>query len=129
MPGRTKTHKFSAAKESEFRVRALDVLNSSDNAMTIEQIQNNDMVLRALSSQKMSRVLGYLVEMGFVRKAKSKTLGRMVYKTVSKMREQGYEEPAAGGYSRPYNGLEWDFEDSLAALVNKTEDEEDEGEE
>lgn len=120
MPGRSKVHKFSAAKEGEFRMRALDVLSNSENAMTIEEIQKEDMILRGLSSQKLSRVLGYLVEMGFVRKAKSKTLGRMVYKSISVMAEQGYEITPT---EKPYDGTDWELEEEINRMFSNDEEE------
>ncbi len=92
MPGKTTTRKYSAAQEGTFRMEVLYVLNNSEDAMTIEQIKNEStIILGGLTSQKMARILGHLIEMGVVRKAKSKQKGRMVYKTVSKMIEQGYE--------------------------------------
>lgn len=94
MPGRTAARKYSAAQEGAFRMEILDVLNNTEDALTIEQIKNESpVILGGLTSQKMARVLSHLIEMGLVRKAKSKQQGRMVYKTVSKMIEQGY-----GGY-------------------------------
>lgn len=90
MPGRTKTKKLSATQESELHFRVLDILNNSEDALTIDEIKSRDMVLSPMTSQKITRVLGYLTEMGFVRKGKSKRQNRMVYKAVSKMEEQGY---------------------------------------
>jgi Fe2+ or Zn2+ uptake regulation protein len=89
MPGVTR--RISTTQENELRLRVLDILNDADDAMTIADIQSRDMVLQPMTSQKLTHVLAYLVEMGFVRKAKSKHLNRMVYKAVSKMEEQGYE--------------------------------------
>lgn len=125
MPGRVK--KTSPAKEGEYRMRTLDVLNSVEEALTTDQIKNRDFILSSLTTQKMSRILGYLIEMGFVRKSKSKSSGRMMYKAVSKMEEQGYdiEEPAAAGTKREYHGIEWDLEDHIAeTLVDEDEDHE-----
>lgn len=125
MPGRVKSKRFSATQESEFRMRVLDVLANSDEALTTDGIKNRDIVLSPLTGQKLSRILAYLIEMGFVRKAKSKSTGRMMYKAVSKMKEQGYEtgENDVPVSCREYNGLEWDFEDNIYALVNKDEEE------
>lgn len=89
MPGRTRT-KLSVEKEGELRMRTLDVLANSQEAITIDEIKSRDFVLSPISTQKMSRVLAHLIEMGLVRKAKSKSLGRMVYKSVAVMIEQGY---------------------------------------
>ena len=41
--------------------------------------------------QKMARILGHLIEMGNVVKAKSKSKNRMVYKSLAVMRDQGYD--------------------------------------
>lgn len=120
MPGRTKVRKFSAAQEGEFRMRVLDILSNSDNALSIEEIQRKDMILQGLSGQKMSRVLNYLVEMGFVRKAKSKTLGRMVYKSISVMAEQGYDVTPQ---HKEYNGMDWELEEEINRMFASEEDE------
>lgn len=92
MPGRTRTTtKYSTVQEGEFRFRVLDVLNNSEEALTIDEIKSQDMILQPLTTQKLSRVLGNLIEMGLVRKAKSRRMNRMVYKAVAKMVEQGYD--------------------------------------
>lgn len=59
--------------------------------MTIDEIKSQDMILQPLTSQKMARLIGNLIEMGLVRKGKSKSLGRMVYKAVAVMISQGYD--------------------------------------
>lgn len=94
MPGYRPIKKYSEAQEGEFRMRALGVLATAQEAMNIDAIKARDMVLSPLSSQKMSRVLGRLVEMGCVQKSKSKSTGRMMYKATSVMEEQGYEVAA-----------------------------------
>lgn len=86
-----KTSKYTAQQNSEFTMRCIDVLENSPNAMSIAQIQASDMVLHDITTQKLSRILGQMVEMGFIKKAKDKASGHMVYKSVSVMREQGYE--------------------------------------
>lgn len=92
MPGRTRTAtKYSTVQEGEFRFRVLDVLNNSEEALTIDEIKSQDMILQPLTTQKLSRVLSHLIEMGLVRKAKSRHMNRMVYKAVAKMVEQGYD--------------------------------------
>ncbi len=84
--------KYTAEQESEFRFRILDILNEQEEAIDINEIKSQaPMLLGHLSYQKMSRILNYLIEMGLVRKAKYKATNRMVYKSVSKMTEQGYE--------------------------------------
>ncbi len=84
--------KYTAEQESEFRFRILDILNEQEEAIDINEIKSQaPMLLGPLSYQKMSRILNYLIEMGLVRKAKHRATNRMVYKSVSKMVEQGYE--------------------------------------
>lgn len=91
MPGRSTGRKMSVEKEGELRMRTLSILADSDEALTIDEIKSRDFILAPITTQKMARVIGHLIEMGLVRKAKSKSLGRMVYKSVSKMVEQGYD--------------------------------------
>lgn len=118
MPGRARTRKFSAAKESEFRMRILGVLATSEEAMTIDEIKRCDFTLQGLSTQKMARILGYLIEMGFVRKAKSKSLGRMVYKAVSVMAEQGYDVENPYG---KYTSTNWELEEEMTLSYDEEE--------
>lgn len=91
MPGRSTGRKMSVEKEGELRMRTLSILADSDVALTIDEIKSRDFILAPITTQKMARVIGHLIEMGLVRKVKSKSLGRMVYKAVSKMVEQGYD--------------------------------------
>lgn len=72
-------------------MRILSILNESEEAMTIDQIKSQDMILQPLTSQKMARLISNLIEMGLVRKDRSKSLGRMVYKAVAVMVRQGYD--------------------------------------
>ena len=72
-------------------MRILSILNESEEAMTIDEIKSQDMILQPLTSQKMARLISNLIEMGFARKGKSKSLGRMVYKAVAVMIRQGYD--------------------------------------
>lgn len=91
MPGRVTTRELSTEKEGELRMRTLGVLADSPEALTIDEIKSRDFVLQPYTTQKMSRVLAHLIEMGLVRKGRSKSLGRMVYKSVAVMVEQGYD--------------------------------------
>lgn len=91
MPGRVRVHRLSPEKEGEYKMRILSILNESEEAMTIDEIKGQDMILQPLTSQKMARLIGNLIEMGLVRKSKSKSLGRMVYKAVAVMISQGYD--------------------------------------
>lgn len=96
MPGRTRVRKMSAVQEGELKLRTLDILANSDEGLNIDQIKSRDFVLNPITTQKMSRVLGNLIEMGLVRKGRSKAQGRMIYKAVCKMQEQGYEVEEGG---------------------------------
>ena len=72
-------------------VRCIDVLENSPEAMSIAEIQMSDIALRNVTSQKLSRVLSHLIEMGMAQKAKDKSSGHMVYKSTAVMKDQGYE--------------------------------------
>lgn len=116
MPGRTR--KYSARTDGELKIRVLAVLDSADDSImpTIDWIRQQDMILTPYSTQKLSRILGSLVDIGLVRKGKSKSLGRMIYRLTSKMREAGYDiedETGFGAPTRAWNGLEWDIEDEM----------------
>ncbi len=123
MPGCAR-RKYTAEQEGMFKIRVLDILNNSENSLTIDEIKMQDPInLSGVTSQKLSRVLGSLIDMGLAKKGKSKSTNRMVYKAVSKMLEQGYEvegQPMVS--SRAYNGFEWDFEDELRERVSENED-------
>lgn len=98
MPGVIRKRRMSSEKECELKFRILDILESSENSMTLDEIKQCDLiVLGQYTNQKLSRLLSSLIESGLVRKGKSKSTGRMMYKTVSKMIEQGYEINEDGG--------------------------------
>lgn len=88
MPGRTS--RYSTSVNNDLEIRVLAIVNASEDAVSIQQIQREDITLANYTSQKLARVLGKLIEMGFVRKGKSKSTGRMMYKSVSVMLRQGY---------------------------------------
>ena len=89
--GYQRTRTMSVEREQELKCKIMAILDRSTEALTIEQIQSRDIGLQGLTSQKISRLLGGLAEMGCVRKARSNALGRMVYKSVAVMSVQGYE--------------------------------------
>ena len=91
MPGRVRVHRPSPEKEEEYKMRILSILNESEEAITIDQIKSQDMILQLLISQKMARLISNLIEMGLVRKGRSKSLGRIVYKAIAVMVRQGYD--------------------------------------
>ena len=86
-----KTSKYSTKVNQELEFRVLEVLLNSEDALSIQQIQQKDMILSSHTSQKLARVLGKLIDFGFVKKSKSKSSNRMMYKAVSVMLAQGYE--------------------------------------
>jgi hypothetical protein len=91
MPAYRKTSVYSPMINGEIRMRLIDVLASSPEALSMKQMKAEDMFLSNLTTQKMSRELNHLVEMGLVRKAQSKKDKCMVYKAVSVMLAQGYD--------------------------------------
>lgn len=89
MPGR-RTSKFTKDQNALLQGEVMIILAESEEALTIEQIQQRSITLTGLSTQKIARLLSHLIEMGNVVKAKSKSQGRMVYKSLAVMKEQGY---------------------------------------
>lgn len=90
MPGR-RTTKFTKDQNALWQGEVMIILAESGEALTIEQIQQKSITLTGLSTQKIARLLSHLIEMGNVVKAKSKSQGRMVYKSLAVMKEQGYD--------------------------------------
>lgn len=90
MPGR-RTSKYTKDQNALFQGEVMVILADSEEALTIEQIQQRSITLTGLSPQKMARILSHLIEMGNVTKAKSKSMGKMVYKSLAVMRRQGYD--------------------------------------
>lgn len=86
-----KTSKYSEKLNQELEFRVLHILVNSEDALSIQQIQQQDIILSHHTSQKLARVLGKLIDMGFVKKSKSRSSNRMMYKAVSVMLAQGYE--------------------------------------
>lgn len=89
MPGRTT--KYRKDQTAIWEGEIMMILANSEEAMTIDMIKNSSITLTGITSQKMACILGHLIEMGLVKKGKSKSLGRMMYKAVAVMEEQGYE--------------------------------------
>lgn len=81
--------KYSAAQTQQWAVAAMCVLEDAENAMSCDEIKRSDFALLDVTPQKMARVLNDLVEAGFIVKTKGKD-GRMRYKSVGKLIEQGY---------------------------------------
>lgn len=83
--------KYSTAQTQEMTMHALDVLATYGIPMTISDICAHDITLAGATSQKMSRCLNELVEMGMVRKSQNKRTKRMMYMSVEALLEQGYD--------------------------------------
>ena len=85
-----KQAKYTREKSAEIRLTALGVLVDAGKPLTISEICAADLTLIYITTQKMARELGDLVEAGLVVKTKSKSKGRMVYAAVACLEEQGY---------------------------------------
>lgn len=89
MPGVKK--KYSKEQTAIWRGEILLKLSHSPEAMSIQQLQAGSIFLNGVSSQKLARILAECIDMGLVRKAKSRASGLMMYKSVAVMQEQGYD--------------------------------------
>ena len=87
---RKSSAKYTKAQTAEWEGEILFVLASAQEAMNIDQIKASSVVLANVTNQKMARCLSTLIDMNFVRKAKTRE-GRMVYKSLAVMKEQGYD--------------------------------------
>lgn len=81
--------KYSTEQTQAWSVAAMVVLSDSKRAMTCDEIRQSDLSLIEVTPQKMSRILTELCEGGFVMKTKGKN-GRMVYKSVGVVLDEGY---------------------------------------
>lgn len=81
--------KYSKDFTAELNGKTAVILAEAKEALTIDQIKLFDMSLTNVSSQKIARSLNHLIDMGFAVKSKNKA-GRMVYKSIGVMEEQGY---------------------------------------
>lgn len=86
-----KQAKYTREKTAEIRLTALGVFVDAGKPLTISEICAADLTLTYVTTQKMARELGDLVEAGLVKKTKSKSKGRMVYAAVASLEEQGYD--------------------------------------
>lgn len=91
MPAYRKTSKYDSTQNGMIRLHLLEKLSDSPEAMSMKDMQNGDPIICNYTTQKMARELNYLVDMGLVQKAQSKSRKCMVYKAVSVMEEQGYD--------------------------------------
>ena len=108
MPGRRS--KYSVDFNSEMKTALSMALLEAKEAVNIDKLKLFDMRLNGLTNQKAARLLNELVEQGFCVKRKEKSTGRVAYKAVGVMEEQGYEIGPDRGY---------DYSDKFEEYVNK----------
>ena len=90
MPGRTHST-YSKQMTNDITMRILSVLMENPRPMTIAEISNEDLLLRGITSQKITRSLTRLCEAGLILKSKSKNKGRMVYMDAMALEKQGFD--------------------------------------
>ena len=90
MPGRTHST-YSAQMTNDITMRVLAVLMENHKPMTIAEICAEDICLRNITSQKITRSLTRLCEAGLIMKSKSKVKNRMVYVDTAVLEEQGFD--------------------------------------
>lgn len=88
MPAYRKTSKYNKQQTMEMEGEVIYILSHCPNAMTIDEIQAASFSLNGVSSQKIARILGHLIETGLVAKAKSKSKNKMVYKSLATFVEE-----------------------------------------
>ena len=84
-----KKSKYSAQQDAIIEGCAMVKLAESTEAVTLDDIIRGEPLLTGVSTQKLARVMTKFVDMGFIVKTKRRD-GRMVYKTVARMEEEGY---------------------------------------
>lgn len=90
MPGRTHSA-YSTQMTNDITMRVLSVLIENPQPMTIAEISSEDLLLRNVTSQKITRSLTRLCEAGLILKTKSKAKGRMVYMDAMALEKQGFD--------------------------------------
>lgn len=85
-----KTSKYSKEFTDEMTGRIAVVLAESQQALNITEIQQMDMRLVGITPQKMARMIGHLVDLGLVAKAKGRD-GRMIYKCLGVLEAEGVD--------------------------------------
>lgn len=81
--------KYSAQQDAIIEGCAMVKLAEATEAITLDDIIRGEPLLTGVSTQKLARVMTKFVDMGFIVKTKRRD-GRMVYKTVARMEEEGY---------------------------------------
>ena len=82
--------KYSAQQDAIIEGCAMVKLAEATDALTLDDIIKGEPLLTGVTTQKLARVMMKFVDMGFVVKSKRRD-GKMVYKTVARMEEEGYE--------------------------------------
>lgn len=91
MPGRKSSSPYTTQMTNDITMRILAVLVENPKPMTISEISSEDLLLRGITSQKMTRSLTRLCDAGLILKTKSKSKGRMVYMDAMAFKEQGFD--------------------------------------
>lgn len=107
------TSKYSKEFTNEMTGRIAVVLAEAQEAMNIQEIQLQDIRLAGITSQKMARMIGHLIDVGLVAKAKGKD-GRMVYKCLAVMEQQG-ADPELYRYGANMRDSRREFEERYKA--------------
>ena len=84
------TSKYSKEFTNEMTGRIAVILAEEQGALNIQEIQQRDITLVGITSQKMARMINHLVDVGLVAKAKGKD-GRMVYKCLATLEAEGVD--------------------------------------
>ena len=90
MPGKSRSI-YSSQMTNDITMRVLAVLMENHRPMTIAEICAEDICLRSITSQKITRSLTRLCEAGLIMKSKSKVKNRMVYVDTAVLEEQGFD--------------------------------------
>ena len=90
MPGRSHSS-YSQQMTNDITMRVLAVLMENPVPMTIAEISDKDLILKGITSQKITRSLTRLCDAGLILKTKSKSKGRMVYMDAMAFEEQGFD--------------------------------------
>ena len=93
-----KKSKYSKEYNAEMRVALMEALCQAKESVTIDQLKCYNIKLVDMTTQKAARLLNEMVEMGLAVKGKNKASGKVTFKAVGVMIEQGYELGPERGY-------------------------------
>ena len=88
MPAYRKTAKYNKRQTMEMEGEVIYILSHCPNAMTIDEIQAASFTLGNVTSQKIARILGHLIETGLATKAMSKSKNKLVDKSLATFIEE-----------------------------------------